>query len=321
MKTIYLHIGFHKTGSTTLQTFLYQHEKSLLDQGLYIPLACRQRRSSIIHSNLSWDLLGSNSFDASLGTAEDLRHEVQNCNAEKILITDEGLSRIRTPQTLLNLFPGMACHVIAYTRDPHSAAASFYSETLKFGSSKPFSLWLQSGNREFADHNRLLERWRRSDANLSSTGLDEPDVKSGGLVSHFCKQVGVAPPEANASNSNSRISYQEAIALYYCNGILELLADEIPPAQRVKLHDRIRRLIRKEMKESLIPYGLTESQMDMLEEAFGPAKVRVFGSDADFKLPLEVCDRIRAIVKNKIFDEILQKRAAGLETFQPSPRP
>ena len=167
----------------------------------------------------------------------------------------------------------------------------------------------------------LLERWRRSDANLSSTGLDEPDVKARGLVSHFCKQIGVASPVAYVSNSNSRISYQEAIALYYCNGILELLADEIPPAQRVRLHDRIRRVIRKEMKGSLIPYGLTESQMNMLEETFGPAKVRAFSSDADFELPLEVCDRIRAIVKNKIFDEILQKSAAGLETFQPSPRP
>jgi hypothetical protein len=37
MKTIYLHVGLHKTATTALQHFLYSNQQALLDAGIYYP--------------------------------------------------------------------------------------------------------------------------------------------------------------------------------------------------------------------------------------------------------------------------------------------
>lgn len=66
-KTLYVHIGLHKTGSTSLQNFLQLNEATLLAGGLYIPRSGRHQREltapTIIHSHLSWQYLGRPLFD------------------------------------------------------------------------------------------------------------------------------------------------------------------------------------------------------------------------------------------------------------------
>ena len=317
--TIYFHIGFHKTGSTTLQTFLHEHEAALHDQDLYIPRACRQRRRTIIHSNLSWDILGSDSFDPELGTAQDLVEEVRTCGAKQVLVTDEGLSRLKTPAPLLDLFPEREKVIIAYTREPFGAAASFYSENLKFGTTKTFEAWLDTQGRTFADHDRLLNRWRHPDVALRTERIDGVSSRGADLVAHFCGLIGVSAPATVSRPNNSRISYQEALALFFCNNVLQALTADLAPPHRERLHRNIRRTVREEMKRYLVPYGLTEVETHRIQEMFGAAEAPAPRPTSDFAVPEAARTRLKEIVRDAVFDEVIVPKTAPMEAFQPAP--
>ena len=145
MKTLYLHIGLHKTGSTALQSTLLKHQTKLERRGYFIPKAGRNPRpkNRIVHSNLSWEILGTPSFLTEAGGLSDAVQEIQNTEMPNCIITDEGLSRLRNPQMLTNSFPHLNIVVIAFTRNPLSAAGSLYCEHLKFGQTRIFDTWLK----------------------------------------------------------------------------------------------------------------------------------------------------------------------------------
>lgn len=61
---IFIHIGLHKTGTTTLQRFFAHNEGVFNDHGFFFPRACRENKADqIIHSNLSWELMHHGMFD------------------------------------------------------------------------------------------------------------------------------------------------------------------------------------------------------------------------------------------------------------------
>ena len=129
MKTLYLHIGLHKTGSTTLQSALLRHRTELESRGYFLPEAGRNPhpRNHIVHSNISWDILGVSSFSAKAGGLSDVLQEMENTSASSYIITDEGLSRLPNPQVLTSRLSHFNIIVVAFTRNPLSAAGSLYS--------------------------------------------------------------------------------------------------------------------------------------------------------------------------------------------------
>jgi hypothetical protein len=75
--TILFHIGFHKTGSTSLQQFFAANENALKSQGIRFPVASREPNTNqIIHSNLPWQLLKHKKYDPQLGGIKELASEI-----------------------------------------------------------------------------------------------------------------------------------------------------------------------------------------------------------------------------------------------------
>ena len=52
-RTLYIHVGTHKTGTTSLQQFLLLNEKLLRQKGLFIPLSGRMHRKEPWHHPLA----------------------------------------------------------------------------------------------------------------------------------------------------------------------------------------------------------------------------------------------------------------------------
>ena len=86
-RTLIVHIGTHKTGSTSLQQMLGNLSDSLARSGIHVPVAGRSGGS---HGNLIAEYSGPTRpyHDASLGGWVEL----PRCTAPRILISAEGFT-------------------------------------------------------------------------------------------------------------------------------------------------------------------------------------------------------------------------------------
>src|SRR5438874_9962524 len=114
----FVHIGLHKTGSTSIQKMLAGREAWLQEQGFHLPRAGRDFAHG--HHELAWELnrkrgfAGSAQFDA-------LSCEVEEANfPERIILSSEEFSsNIHLPRVVARLKRkigrlGYRLHVIAY---------------------------------------------------------------------------------------------------------------------------------------------------------------------------------------------------------------
>ena len=86
LKTIIIHIGPHKTGTTTLQNALYINREFLLSNDIFIPCAGRRNIKSAAHHNLAWELLKDSAYRPEYGNWENLIREVESCQQKTIII-------------------------------------------------------------------------------------------------------------------------------------------------------------------------------------------------------------------------------------------
>ena len=63
MKKIYIHIGCHKTGSTSIQHFFFKNKNILLKNNIYIPKQKNPFDYTINHSDIAMELLKENNAE------------------------------------------------------------------------------------------------------------------------------------------------------------------------------------------------------------------------------------------------------------------
>lgn len=130
---LYLHIGFHKAGSTTLQAFLNANAAGLAEAGLLYPQIGREGRQDAHHA------LAAGLRPARADSVETARlwHEVRDLaldGASRVLISSEGLDSI-DPAPLGPLLDGVPVKVICYLRELPGRMVSVYNQATKNGNS------------------------------------------------------------------------------------------------------------------------------------------------------------------------------------------
>lgn len=133
MKTLYVHIGTHKTGTTSIQAFLREHADALLACGVYVPASTTLYAQSG-HHNIGFELLDPARFDPAKGTLDDLAAELAACPALSAVISSENLEYlVRRPELLARLEAavegaGFTPVYLVCFREPASYAVSLYRE-------------------------------------------------------------------------------------------------------------------------------------------------------------------------------------------------
>ena len=101
MTKLYLHIGTHKTGTTSIQKFLARNRNKLLDLGYLYPLSGRVKALSIAHHKLSWGVMRAKRFRRVTGRWEELgqewkklHKEIANEKKENVIISAEDFSNL-----------------------------------------------------------------------------------------------------------------------------------------------------------------------------------------------------------------------------------
>jgi hypothetical protein len=244
MRKCFIHIGTHKTGTTSIQMMLDGHRPELARHGYSYP------RSGIPrghwgHHNIAWQLGRDARFSSDAGSLDDLLDEIARSDDHIILSSEDLESTIYDPAGFGTLVQslrqcGLEVAVVVYFRDQSAYAVSLYRELLKHGFSETFN--------EFIGH--VLEhravRWKSWVFGFCYSAFLKrlpPDVgvharaydRASSVLPDFTSLLGLTPGDLNVPwdlRENLPISTSAAFLAFYRNRTgrgLEVAARAILP--------------------------------------------------------------------------------------------
>ena len=139
MKNIFLHIGFHKTGTSALQEMLCRLRDSLEQCDVFYPLSFGEKLPS--HADFAWMM--AQRMPKWSSVPEEKKQEVVDCYLDQIrdtecpnvIISGEDFCSFQLAEirNLRKIFSGQKVYIIAYLREPKSFIASLYSHAVRVG--------------------------------------------------------------------------------------------------------------------------------------------------------------------------------------------
>ena len=155
---IYLHMGRHKTGTTTLQRFLSSNEEALSAEGFAYPKTLRKPDAhhplAVWYNRRKRSELTPEQEASDRREIEAFRDEIRN--ESKIILSSEAFQNAR-PNLMIEEFSGFDFTFIVYLREPLDYLLSAYAQRVKAGNTAETI-------EEFAarfkpDYDVFLKRW------------------------------------------------------------------------------------------------------------------------------------------------------------------
>jgi hypothetical protein len=159
--TLYVHCGFPKTGTTSLQNFLKTNQRQLIERGWLYPNAGIQGWAHHPYANffrnepLDWvDLHNPKT------TREALRREIEQEKVDNVIISSEALISIDRKKRFRTFFSDFQLRVVIFVRRQDEWIESVYQEVLKTGADHGLSLesFLKS-RRSSLDYYSVIGSW------------------------------------------------------------------------------------------------------------------------------------------------------------------
>lgn len=163
-KTIYLHIGLHKTGTSAIQLFLSRNRTVLKQKGVLFPgtrTACYDLSEELLNTSVSEILSDANS------PSKKYLNEIQSSSSGTVILSSEGFIKLKKEQieAFKNLFPDdYRLKIIVYLRRQDDKLESHYNQNIRESKirnqqrfSESFQLLLKNG---YFDFYTILIPWR-----------------------------------------------------------------------------------------------------------------------------------------------------------------
>jgi hypothetical protein len=147
MSICFIHVGTHKTGTSSIQTMLRSNREALAAAGVYVPETGHPSSvaDNAAHHNIAWELNGEARFNPADGTFSELVAEIAGCGLPVAVISSELFSHLAARPAALRVmraeFESIGCtpRIVAYLRPQGAYAQSLYLEHRKHGFTKPFA--------------------------------------------------------------------------------------------------------------------------------------------------------------------------------------
>ncbi len=284
---IYIHIGQEKTGSTAIQSFLYQakvssklekydiHYAPFLNKPnsmpflLYILGMVQINLSKPYYKDEKEYLMFKESIEKQLNSIAS-----KTSSNSKIIFSSEHFhAHLRTEEQVNRLkniiekhFPGHCIKIIIYIREQASLAYSLHSESVKAGHSGASKPPMPGENKYFdhvSSHLKTFNLWSKifGKENLNVRIYEINSLIEQDSVSDFCVQTGINKEE---------LLFQDCVE--------ELRSNKLTLSGQAL---RIKSMINASTKATIVPYN------NILNEAL----VKVFGQNKEGKNP-ELCKAI-----------------------------
>ncbi len=201
MVKVYLHIGTHKTGTTSIQRFLTSNRDKLLDLGYLYPLSGKPKALSIAQHKLSWGVMQKKRFRRVTGKWEDLGQEWGNLHEEiarekkeNVIISAEDFSNLnaKTINALKKHLSRYDTKIVIYLRRQDEFFLSLYATVLKGGFYKPIEEYIRL-KRHRGDYYTFLGIWSKAfgKENLLIRTYEKSEIKQG-LIFNFLETIGLS---------------------------------------------------------------------------------------------------------------------------------
>lgn len=224
MKRCWLHIGMHKTGSTSVQANL----ASVVDPPgwRYIALGAGPNMSQTLHAMFSAEAHKYHLF-VKQGRSEEyvakrrkqlrarFARSIRRCRKENIIVSGEALSLVDKAGIIeLREFLKPLCdevRIIGYVRPPASFMVSAYQQKVKHGNGKFNVAEIKP---------RYIKRFRKFDEvfgreNVILRKFDPKSFPNQCIVADFCQQVGIQLPASTSIQRTNESLSTEACGILY----------------------------------------------------------------------------------------------------------
>ena len=190
-KKILLHIGRHKTGTSTLQRFFVRNKYIFKSLGFLYPGACLEKGYGH-HSLANYlnDPVANISFQLA---AEAIKEEINSAVESIVIISSEAFQNV-DPQKVKDFFYGYDVSIIVYLREQCGYLASAYAQRIQASNE---AISLERYNRQFfsklADYRHFVEKWEESfPGKLRVSVFDREQMVGGDITLDFCeKHLGI----------------------------------------------------------------------------------------------------------------------------------
>ena len=197
-----VHIGRHKSGTSSLQHFLASQRTRLDRNGYLYPLSGRANR--IAHHALAYACNPNLSDDNALpNIIRDLQSELRTHHSA-ILFSSEAFQNITDLHRLNNVAEALGARktrVICYVREHLDYAISSYRQMVQ---NQPTFMTFDAYVGRFTDLTGFLDRWRAF-GDLTLKWYDRTMLKDGDIVADFCELLAFEPGKLTSGDRNPSI--------------------------------------------------------------------------------------------------------------------
>lgn len=192
MKQVFLHIGLHKTGSTTLQVFSHKNRDSLASCGYLYPQVGIPN-NLYGHHNLAWSLYQNGRAKPEFGDWLQLRQAIEDQFLDNIIISSEDFEtkHPKIIEAINNKLNGYQVKIIVYLRRQDKRIESQYTQLTKSGLYVgDINDFIELVIKQY-DYFKFLEPWKQvfGKENIRVRPLEKQQIKD--ICSDFCQSIGI----------------------------------------------------------------------------------------------------------------------------------
>lgn len=249
-KTLYIHIGCEKTGTTSIQNVLADNRSELLKQGTFYPELGKLKFAQIVLPAALQPLdtpdrpradyyPGNENIDTDTIWNGFIKLAQENADKNIILSAEHFSSRTHEQglqylsKKMQQLLPLFNIKVVVYLRRQDKFMESTYSTIIKAGGRLSFDAFYNAHLplRDRYDFSILLSRWRKFfDKDQLVVKDYETEVKSKGLLTSFFEIVGINGQALSMKSQNENTSWPANVIelARLCNSprIIEILGND-----------------------------------------------------------------------------------------------
>jgi hypothetical protein len=204
-RVCYIHIGPHKTGTSSIQWFLKQNRGELLKHGYFVPESGANHGA---HHAISRKLCGQELQSHQQSAAANFARALDETPSEAVVISSEALEGLlRNPDYAKTFFTrtrelNLEPKLVLFPRNQSQRINSSYSSAVKtFRRSEPFESFVQGATQSFVfRHTPLLELANAHSAELIVHPFTRKTVARG-VVPEFLQAIGLDPSQFRDTNA------------------------------------------------------------------------------------------------------------------------
>lgn len=210
MKVI-LHIGPHKTGTTSIQAFLYRNSAALRKYGFFYPQTQEDGQN---HHDLVCGLRDPSTFLSTTKRIQELLKESESSGCHTVILSSEMFAEHEVPiHFLKSIFIGRAVVVLAYIRRPDDHISASYAQLLREPECRRTQTIDEHPAPYDSSYQSVFPKWfpHFAPGEMVIAPFDPTQWFHGNLIADFCEMIGLDSHIHSELGANRKIHRNKSL--------------------------------------------------------------------------------------------------------------